>query len=57
MCCDLEAILTFPIREENVIKNFYQPSLEGLIEGMGFKILKSKIDSESVNLYFCKIID
>jgi len=53
-CCDLEAILTFPIREENVIKNFYQPSLEGLIEGMGFKILKSKIDGESVNLYFCK---
>jgi hypothetical protein len=54
MCCNIEAMLTFPIREESIVKNFYQPSLEGLIEGMGFRVLKSKIDSEFVSLYFCK---
>ncbi len=53
-CYKLDAVLAFPIMDEGVIGNFYRPSLEGLIEGMGYKVASLTIEKDFVGLKFCK---
>jgi hypothetical protein len=53
-CYKMDAILAFPIMDEGVIRNFYLPSLEGLVEGMGYKVVSSAMEKDFVKLKFCK---